>query len=58
MRHPTLSSLRLDGDLKVELAQDPLQIPRDVPNATKFRAMRADADPEAAAPEAAASPPR
>lgn len=25
---------------KVELAQDPLRTPRDLPNATKFRAMR------------------
>ena len=28
--------------LQVELAQDPLATPRDLPNATKFRAMRAE----------------
>ncbi|CAM9626184.1 unnamed protein product, partial [Laminaria digitata] len=30
----------------VELAQDPLRTPRDLPNATKFRAMRAEEDPQ------------
>lgn len=31
------------GDiLQVALAQDPLRTPRDLPNATKFRAMRAE----------------
>ncbi|CAM9396924.1 unnamed protein product, partial [Ectocarpus fasciculatus] len=34
----------------VELAQDPLATPRDLPNATKFRAMRAEGGTESFAP--------
>lgn len=35
---------------KVELAQDPLATPRDLPNATKFRAMRAEGGTESFVP--------
>ncbi|CAN0405098.1 unnamed protein product [Ascophyllum nodosum] len=41
----------------VELAQDPLNTPRDVPNATKFRALRADGADDNSMPYLCPAPP-
>ncbi|CBJ31039.1 conserved unknown protein [Ectocarpus siliculosus] len=40
----------------VELAQDPLATPRDLPNATKFRAMRAEGGTESFVPAPGSGP--